>query len=63
MPLDAALVSVTTRAGVPATRTALIAYSLTSQGVAELFAMLDTGAYTLDFPKEAALLVADAPPC
>lgn len=44
------------RTGLPPRRDALFAYHLTEPGLAELNAMLDTGAYAVDVPEEAALL-------
>ncbi|WP_370424232.1 hypothetical protein AB8O64_36360 (plasmid) [Streptomyces sp. QH1-20] len=44
------------RAGVPAERSALFAYALTDAGLAELQAVLDSGAYEVSVPEEAALL-------
>ncbi|MEW2581325.1 hypothetical protein [Streptomyces syringium] len=44
------------RAGVPAQRSALFAHALTDAGLAELHALLDSGAYEVSLPEEAALL-------
>ncbi|SNT62471.1 hypothetical protein SAMN05421812_11490 [Asanoa hainanensis] len=44
------------RAGVPATRAALFAWYLGEAGQAELGALLDSGAYRVDLPEQAALL-------
>ncbi|MFD8542292.1 hypothetical protein [Streptomyces sp. NPDC059649] len=44
------------RAGVPAERRALFAYSLTEDGLAGLCRMLDDGCYDVAVPEEAALL-------
>ncbi|MFF7730060.1 hypothetical protein [Streptomyces sp. NPDC008001] len=44
------------RAGIPADRAALFAHWLTDEGLAELHAMLDSGAYEVAVPEEAALL-------
>jgi hypothetical protein len=44
------------RAGVYATHEALFAYYLTEQGLAELNSMLESGAYAVRIPEEAALL-------
>ncbi|MFC8825934.1 hypothetical protein ACFT9I_11320 [Streptomyces sp. NPDC057137] len=43
-------------AGVPADRRALFAYCLTELGLALLYALLDSGRYTVALPEEAALL-------
>ncbi|MGW5849677.1 hypothetical protein ACWFQ8_17275 [Streptomyces sp. NPDC055254] len=43
------------RAGVPATRAALFAHSLTEDGLARLWALLDSGRYEVRVPEEAAL--------
>lgn len=50
-------VAVAERVGVPAERKALFAYYLSEPGLAELHAMLDSGAYRVEVPEEAALLV------
>ncbi|GAA1438668.1 transcriptional regulator [Nocardiopsis tropica] len=44
------------RHGLPATRSALYAHHLTQDGLAELSALLDSGAYEIDVPEQAALL-------
>ncbi|RKN34428.1 transcriptional regulator [Micromonospora musae] len=44
------------RAGVPAQRDALFAYHLTEAGLAELSVLLESGAYRVETPEEAALL-------
>ncbi|GAA4619316.1 hypothetical protein GCM10023195_87230 [Actinoallomurus liliacearum] len=44
------------RAGVPADRYALFRHHLTDAGLAELYALLDGGAYEVAVPEEAALL-------
>ncbi|MFH8790264.1 hypothetical protein [Streptomyces roseoverticillatus] len=44
------------RAGIPADRAALFAYWLSDAGLAELNALLDSGAYEVAVPEEAALL-------
>ncbi|WP_419994872.1 hypothetical protein [Streptomyces boninensis] len=44
------------RGGLPAERGALFAYALTEGGFAELEALLDSGAYEVRLPEEAALL-------
>ncbi|MYV99795.1 hypothetical protein GT354_16150, partial [Streptomyces sp. SID3343] len=45
------------RAGVPAERRALFEHHLTEAGLAELTELLDSGAYEVQVPEEAALLV------
>lgn len=49
-------VALARRVGVPADRRALFAYHLSDAGLAELTAMLRTGAYRVDVPEEGALL-------
>ncbi|MFE7539197.1 hypothetical protein [Streptomyces platensis] len=44
------------RAGVQADRRALFAHALTEAGLADLYALLDTGRYEVSVPEEAALL-------
>ncbi|RSS80017.1 hypothetical protein [Streptomyces sp. WAC06614] len=44
------------RAGVPATRADLFAHALTAAGLADLWALLDSGRYEVTLPEESALL-------
>ena len=55
-PLEADEEQLARRVGLPAERRALFGYHLTDAGLAELTALLDSGAYRLRLPEEAALL-------
>ncbi|MBW9211624.1 hypothetical protein KV100_18380 [Mumia sp. zg.B21] len=55
-PLQADEVALARRIGIPATRRLLFGYFLTDAGLQELYGLLDSGAYRVEIPEDAALL-------
>lgn len=56
VPLQADEVALAQRLGLPAERRLIFGHLLTDQGLGELHALLDSGAYRVDIPEDAALL-------
>lgn len=56
VPLQADEIALAQRVGVPAARRLIFGYFLTDQGLEELYALLDSGAYRVEIPEDAALL-------
>ncbi|MEJ2579119.1 MAG: hypothetical protein P8Z68_08490 [Kineosporiaceae bacterium] len=56
VPLQADEIALAQRLGVPAARRLIFGYFLTDQGLEELYALLDSGAYRVEIPEDAALL-------
>lgn len=55
-PLQADEVAWAQRLGIPATRRSIFSVFLTDSGLQELYALLDSGAYRVEIPEDAALL-------
>ena len=55
-PLQADEVALARRLGMPASRRLLFGHFLTDAGLQELYALLDSGAYRVEIPEDAALL-------
>jgi hypothetical protein len=58
VPLQADEIALAQRLGIPAARRLIFGYFLTDQGLEELYALLDSGAYRVEIPEDAALLTA-----
>lgn len=56
VPLQADEIALAQRLGIPAARRLIFGYFLTDQGLEELYALLDSGAYRVEIPEDAALL-------
>lgn len=56
VPLQADEIALAQRLGLPAARRQIFGYFLTDQGLKELYALLDSGAYRVEIPEDAALL-------
>lgn len=56
VPLQADEIDLAQRLGIPAARGLIFGYFLTDQGLHELYSLLDSGAYRIEIPEDAALL-------
>lgn len=56
VPLQADEIDLAQRLGIPAARGLIFGYFLTDQGLDELYSLLDSGAYRIEIPEDAALL-------
>lgn len=56
VPLQADEIALAQRLGIPAARRLIFGYFLTDQGLEELYGVLDSGAYRVEIPEDAALL-------
>lgn len=56
VPLEAEETALAQRLGIPAARRMIFGYFLTEEGLADLYGLLDSGAYRVEIPEDAALL-------